>query len=109
MTGSRTANPTLRPAAISQPGWLAGLLGRATPLKARYVLRLITRNLRPGIGTPTILDAVAGVCTGGKRDRPVPLWRLAGLCQCGNDDRVKFLLVSRPPCKGVHVVGPARA
>ena len=33
---------------------LAGLLGRATPLEARYLLRLVTKGLRLGIGTPTI-------------------------------------------------------
>jgi DNA ligase-1 len=50
---------------------LAGLLARATPLEARYLLRLVTRNLRLGIGTPTILDALARVHAGGKADRPV--------------------------------------
>ena len=50
---------------------LAGLLTRATPLEARYLLRLVTRNLRLGIGTPTILDALAQVHAGGKTARPV--------------------------------------
>ncbi|MGH3404896.1 MAG: ATP-dependent DNA ligase [Streptosporangiaceae bacterium] len=50
---------------------LAGLLGRATPLEARYLLRLVTRNLRLGIGTPTILDALAQVHAGGTAARPV--------------------------------------
>src|SRR6201996_6062948 len=50
---------------------LAGLLSRATPLEARYLLRLVTRNLRLGIGTPTILDALAQVYAGGKADRKV--------------------------------------
>jgi DNA ligase-1 len=50
---------------------LGGLLGRATPLEARYLLRLVTRNLRLGIGTPTILDALAQVHAGGKAARPV--------------------------------------
>jgi DNA ligase 1 len=50
---------------------LAGLLARATPLEARYLLRLVTRNLRLGIGTPTILDALAQVYAGGKKARPV--------------------------------------
>jgi DNA ligase 1 len=49
---------------------LAGLLTRATPLEARYLLRLVTRNLRLGIGTPTILDALAQVYAGGKAARP---------------------------------------
>src|SRR4030095_5084796 len=35
---------------------LAGLLTQATPLEARYLLRLVTGGLRLGIGTPTILD-----------------------------------------------------
>ena len=38
---------------------LTGLLAQATPLEGRYLLRLVTRNLRLGIGTPTILDALA--------------------------------------------------
>ena len=50
---------------------LTGLLARATPLEARYLLRLVTRNLRLGIGTPTILDALAQVHAGGKAARPV--------------------------------------
>ena len=45
---------------------LGGLLARATPLEARYLLRLVTRNLRLGVGTPTILDALAAVYGGGK-------------------------------------------
>src|ERR1700746_3655643 len=49
---------------------LAGLLTRATPLEARYLLRLVTRNLRLGIGTPTILDALAPVYAGGKGAPP---------------------------------------
>jgi DNA ligase 1 len=49
---------------------LAGLLARATPLEARYLLRLVTRNLRLGIGTPTILDALARVYGDGKAARP---------------------------------------
>jgi DNA ligase 1 len=50
---------------------LAGLLTRATPLEARYLLRLVTGNLRLGIGTPTILDALAQVYAGGRAARPV--------------------------------------
>jgi len=58
---------------------MAGLLGRATPLEARYLLRLVTGNLRLGIGTPTILDALARVHAGGKADRPV-LERAYNIC-----------------------------
>jgi DNA ligase-1 len=50
---------------------LAGLLGRATPLEARYLLRLVTKSLRLGIGTPTILDALAQVYGGGRAAKPV--------------------------------------
>ena len=50
---------------------LAGLLGQATPLEARYLLRLVTGNLRLGIGTPTILDALAQVYAGGRTQRKV--------------------------------------
>src|SRR5271166_3420054 len=51
---------------------LAGLLARATPLEARYLLRL-------GIGTPTILDALAQVYTGSRAARPV-LERAYNIC-----------------------------
>jgi DNA ligase 1 len=50
---------------------LAGLLAQATPLEARYLLRLVTKGLRLGIGTPTILDALAQVYAGGRASRPV--------------------------------------
>jgi DNA ligase-1 len=58
---------------------LAGLLGQATPLEARYLLRLVTGNLRLGIGTPTILDALAHVYAGGRAARPV-LERAYNIC-----------------------------
>jgi len=58
---------------------LAGVLALATPLEARYVLRLVTGSLRLGIGTPTILDALAQVYAGGRKDRPV-LERAYNIC-----------------------------
>jgi DNA ligase-1 len=58
---------------------LAGLLGQATPLEARYLLRLVTGGLRLGIGTPTILDALAQAYAGGRPDRPV-LERAYNIC-----------------------------
>jgi DNA ligase 1 len=58
---------------------LAGLLARATALEARYLLRLVTGALRLGIGTPTILDALAQVYAGGRADRPV-LERAYNIC-----------------------------
>src|SRR5437773_8910778 len=58
---------------------LGGLLAVATPLEARYLLRLVTGNLRLGIGTPTILDALAQSHAGGKPDKPV-LERAYNIC-----------------------------
>ncbi len=58
---------------------LAGLLGQATPLEARYLLRLFTGGLRLGIGTPTLLDALAQVHAGGRAARPV-LERAYNIC-----------------------------
>jgi DNA ligase 1 len=60
-------------------GLLVELLAAATPLEARYLLRLVTGNLRLGIGTPTILDALAIVHAGGRADRPV-LERAYNIC-----------------------------
>jgi len=60
-------------------GLLAGLLAEATPLEARYLLRLVTGGLRLGIGTPTILDALAQVHAGGRAARPV-LERAYNIC-----------------------------
>jgi DNA ligase 1 len=58
---------------------LGGLLASATPLEGRYLMRLVTRNLRLGIGTPTILDALAVVHAGGRKDRPA-LERAYNIC-----------------------------
>jgi DNA ligase 1 len=58
---------------------LAGLLAQATPLEARYLLRLVTGGLRLGIGTPTILDALAQIYAGGRAARPV-LERAYNIC-----------------------------
>ncbi len=58
---------------------LAGLLAQATPLEARYLLRHVTGGLRLGIGTPTILDALAQVHAGGRAARPV-LERAYNIC-----------------------------
>lgn len=58
---------------------LVGLLARATPLEARYLLRLLTKGLRLGIGTPTILDALAQAYAGGRDRRPV-LERAYNVC-----------------------------
>ena len=67
--GSQTTKLTL----------LVELLRAATPLEARYLLRLVTGTLRLGIGTPTILDALAQVYAGGRAARPV-LERAYSIC-----------------------------
>jgi DNA ligase 1 len=58
---------------------LAGLLARATPLEARYLLRLVTGRLRLGIGTPSILDALAQARAGGRAAKPT-LERAYNIC-----------------------------
>ncbi len=58
---------------------LAGLLAQATPLEARYLIRTCTGTLRLGIGTATILDALAAVYAGGRKARPV-LERAYNIC-----------------------------
>jgi DNA ligase 1 len=58
---------------------LVGLLEQATPLEARYLLRTVTANLRLGIGTATILDALAEVHAGGRKQRTI-LERAYNIC-----------------------------
>jgi DNA ligase 1 len=58
---------------------LAGLLTQATPLEARYLLRQVTGGLRLGVGTPSILDALALVHAGGRAARPA-LERAYNIC-----------------------------
>jgi len=58
---------------------LAGLLAQATPLEARYLLRLVTGRLRLGIGTPSILDALAQAHAGGRAAKPT-LERAYNIC-----------------------------
>jgi DNA ligase 1 len=73
-------------AAASGPGsqgrklaLLVGMLNRATPLEGRYLIRTLTGNLRLGIGTATILDALAQVYASGRKARPV-LERAYNIC-----------------------------
>jgi DNA ligase N terminus len=54
-----------------KPKSLIGLLAQATPLEARYLVRTVFGSLRLGIGTATILDALAEVHAGGRKVRPV--------------------------------------
>lgn len=48
---------------------LAGLLTRATPKEAKYILRIVTGSLRVGIADMTVLDALAIAYGGGKEAR----------------------------------------
>lgn len=52
-------------------GMLAGLLERATPLEAKYIVRTVTGKLRLGVADMTILDSLAIVYGGGRQSRPV--------------------------------------
>src|SRR5215217_3616904 len=58
---------------------LVELLDEASPLEARYLLRTVTANLRLGIGTATILDALAEVHAGGRKQRQI-LERAYNIC-----------------------------
>jgi len=50
---------------------LAGLLKKADPLEAKYIIRFIDGRLRVGIGDATIMDALANVFGGGTAARPL--------------------------------------
>jgi len=65
---AKTAGPGSIEAKV---GMLAALIGRATPLEAKYLTRTVTRKLRLGIADMTVLDALAIVYGGGKQARPV--------------------------------------
>ena len=89
---------------------LGGLLGQATPLEARYLLRLVTGTLRLGVGTPTILDALATVHAGGRKQRPV-LERAYNIC-CDLGLVAKTLIeggVAAVEAMRVHPGNPVRA
>src|SRR5215216_6561451 len=58
---------------------LADLLGQATPLEARYLVRTVTGSLRLGVGTATILDGLAEVHAGGRKQRQL-LERAYNIC-----------------------------
>src|SRR5215216_6556750 len=68
-----------RPPSLEVAVVFDGLLEQATPLEARYLLRTVTGSLRLGIGTATILDALAEVHAGGRKARPV-LERAYNIC-----------------------------
>jgi len=65
----RTARASGEGAQTSRIAAIAGLLGRATPAEAKYIVRMATGKLRLGVGDMTILDALAEVFAGGKQAR----------------------------------------
>ena len=50
---------------------LAGLLKKADPLEAKFIIRFIDGRLRVGIGDATIMDALAYAFGKGPHDRPI--------------------------------------
>jgi DNA ligase-1 len=50
---------------------LAGLLKKASPLEAKYLVRFVDGRLRVGIGDATVLDALAITFGGGQNFRPL--------------------------------------
>ncbi len=48
---------------------LRGLLGKCSPLEAKFLLRIITSTLRMGVSTMTIIDALAEGLTDNKNNR----------------------------------------
>ena len=67
----RTAQASGKGAQAAKMHAIAGLLARATPLEAKYLVRTITGRLRLGVGDMTVLDALAVVFAGGKQARKV--------------------------------------
>src|SRR2546425_843650 len=65
----RAARASGEGARTSRIAAIAGLLGRATPAEAKYIVRMATGKLRLGVGDMTILDALAEVFAGGKHAR----------------------------------------
>lgn len=70
----RIATASGKGAQAQKTSGLAGLIRRASPLEARYLVRTATGRLRLGVGDATILDALAEVYAGGRAHRP-PLER----------------------------------
>ncbi|HVH31395.1 MAG TPA: ATP-dependent DNA ligase, partial [bacterium] len=67
----RTAQASGKGAQTAKMQAIAGLLERATPLEAKYLVRMVTGRLRLGVGDMTVLDALAVVFAGGKQARKV--------------------------------------
>lgn len=51
--------------------YISSLLNDATPIEGRFIVKIITSNLRLGIADYTILDALSIAYTGSKENRPL--------------------------------------
>src|SRR2546428_4598457 len=65
----RAARASGEGAQASRIAAIVGLLGRATPAEAKYIVRMAPGKLRLGVGDMTILDALAEVLAGGEHVR----------------------------------------
>ncbi|MDQ7820648.1 MAG: ATP-dependent DNA ligase [Armatimonadota bacterium] len=65
----RSARASGKGAQAAKLDILAGLLRRATPAEAKYIVRTVTGRLRLGVGDMTVLDALATVFAGGREAR----------------------------------------
>ncbi len=65
---ARASGAKSQAAKISQ---LVELLNNASPLEARYLVRIPLGKLRLGVGDPTVLDALATVFAGDKKKRNI--------------------------------------
>ena len=63
----KTARASGPGAVEGKTGLLVGLLQRATPLEARWLVRIVQGRLRLGIGEATILEAAASSALGDRR------------------------------------------
>lgn len=70
-TLDRAARTTGPGAQATKLELIAKLLERATPLEAKYLVRTATGKLRMGVGDMTVLDALAEVFAGGRKNRPL--------------------------------------
>lgn len=68
-TLEKIASATGKGSSILKINMLSDLLADATPIEARYLMRVVTGKLRLGVGDMTILDALAIAYGGGKDNR----------------------------------------
>jgi DNA ligase-1 len=78
-TFDKMAKTTGSGAVDTKMALLAGLLSDASPKEAKYIIRMVTGNLRLGIADMTVLDALAIAYGGGKEARE-PIERAYNIC-----------------------------